>query len=370
MNLTPLIYPMVIGLMLPIISYAQEKEPSFPPVKTAVIGLVHTHVHGILNPDNQGGIEIIAIVEPNRSLAEQYSEQYGYSMDMVYPSIEEMLEATKPELVTAFNTIFGHLEVVEKCAPEGIHIMVEKPLAISMEHASKMAELARKYNVHLLTNYETTWYGSNHYAYEEAVENGKIGELKKIVVHDGHPGPKEIGCPPEFLEWLCKPEWNGGGAITDFGCYGANLSTWLMKGEKPQEVFAVTQHFKPEIYPEVDDEATIVLTYPKTQTIIQASWNWPVNRKDMHVYGETGYIQTIDGSRTRVRWTEKEAEKEINAPARPYPYHNPYTYMAAVVRGEVDAAQSLSSLENNLVVVEILDAARTSASTGRRVSLQ
>ena len=142
-----------------------------------------------------------------------------------------------------------------------------------------------------------------------------------------------------------------------------------MQGEKPQEVFAVTQHFKPEIYPEVDDEATIVLTYPKTQAIIQASWNWPVYRKDMHVYGKTGYIQTIDGSRTRVRWTEKEAEKEINAPARPYPYHSAFTYMAAVVRGEVDASQSLSSLENNLVVVEILDAARTSASTGKRVRL-
>ncbi|MEM6763444.1 MAG: Gfo/Idh/MocA family oxidoreductase [Bacteroidota bacterium] len=370
MNLSLIIYPLILGIILPLFSRGQTKKPTFLPVKTAVIGLVHTHVHGILNPENQEGIDIIAIVEPNRSLAKQYAEQYGFSMSIVYPDIESMLAATQPELVTAFNTIYGHLEVVEKCAPKGIHVMVEKPLAISSEHAKKMAELAREYEVHLLTNYETTWYGSNHYAYKGTVDEGMIGEVRKIVVHDGHPGPIEIGCPPEFVEWLCKPEWNGGGAITDFGCYGANLSTWLMKGEKPQAVLAMTQQIKPDIYPEVDDEATIILTYPKAQAIIQASWNWPVNRKDLHVYGKTGYIHTIDGRRVRVRLSEADPEKEIMAPERPKPFHNPYTYMAAVVRGKVDPKGSLSSLENNLIVMEILDAARASAKTGQLIPIE
>ena len=122
------------------------------PLRVGVVGLVHTHVHWILGREDRGDMEIVGIVEPNRDLAQQYSEQHGYSMDIVYHTLEDMVEATKPEAVTAFNTIFGHLEVVEKCAPEGIHIMVETPLAISMEHASKMAELARKHKVHLLTN--------------------------------------------------------------------------------------------------------------------------------------------------------------------------------------------------------------------------
>jgi scyllo-inositol 2-dehydrogenase (NADP+) len=61
------------------------------------------------------------------------------------------------------------------------------------------------------------------------------------VLHDGHRGPKEIGCPPELLQWLTDPVLNGGGALTDFGCYGADLMNWLMQGQRPTSVFAVTQ---------------------------------------------------------------------------------------------------------------------------------
>jgi len=57
-----------------------------------------------------------------------------------------------------------------------------------------------------------------------------------------------------------------------------------MQNERPQSVSAVLQQFKPDVYPNVDDEATIVLAYPCTQVIIQASWNWPINRKDIEIY--------------------------------------------------------------------------------------
>ena len=81
---------------------------------------------------------------------------------------------------------------------------------------------------------------------------------------------------PEFLDWLLDPVRNGGGALTDFGCYGANLMTWLMRGQRPRSVTALTQHLKTDpVYARVDDEATIVLDYPTAQAIIQASWNWP-----------------------------------------------------------------------------------------------
>jgi len=51
--------------------------------------------------------------------------------------------------------------------------------------------------------------------------------------------------------------------LTDFGCYGANLMTWFNNGERPISVTAITQTIKPDIYPDVDDEATILLTYKK-----------------------------------------------------------------------------------------------------------
>lgn len=337
------------------------------PFLIAVDGLTHTHVHGILSRAKDGDIKIAGIAEKNRDLAERYLKQYDLPMTLLYPSLEEMLKSVKPEAVAAFNSIFEHLSTVRLCAPRGIHVMVEKPLAVNLEHAREMQQLARRHHIHLLTNYETTWYGSNYKAYSLV---DSLGGLRKVVIHDGHPGPKEIGCNPEFLEWLTDPVQNGGGAITDFGCYGANLMTWLMKGERPQTVFAVTQQIKPDIYPKVDDEATIVVTYPKAQAIIQASWNWPYNRKDMEVYGKTGYV-IADREGIRVKPSAEAEEITEAVPGRKKPYHDPFAYFAAVVRGEVRMQKAdLSSLENNVLVIEILDAAKRSAAEGRRVTLK
>src|SRR5206468_4330085 len=145
----------------------------------------------------------------------------------------------------AYNPIADHLSVVEACAPKGISVMVEKPLATTIEQAERMGSLVKKYHIQLLTNYETTWYGSNQQVYQMIHQQNAIGDIRKMVVHDGHQGPKEIGCSKDFLQWLTDPVKNGGGALTDFGCYGANLMTWLMNGKAPVAVTAVTHHIKP-----------------------------------------------------------------------------------------------------------------------------
>ena len=340
------------------------------PIKMAIAGLTHTHVHWILGREDRGDVRIVGISEPNRDLAERYSKQHGYSMDLVFDDLEEMLEKTKPDAVLAFNSIYEHLEVVEKCAPRGIHVMVEKPLAVSLDHAKKMAALARKHKIHLLTNYETTWYPSHYEMYRMIHEQKAVGNIRKMVIHDGHPGPIEIGCNKEFLDWLTDPKWNGAGALTDFGCYGANLMTWFMQGQRPTSVFAITQQIKPELYPKVDDEATIIVTYPKAQGIIQASWNWPVSRKDTHVYGKTGYLYADNRTDLRICLGEGKPETQKELPSLKAPYDDPFAYLAGVLRGEIKVGPTdLSSLENNMVVMEILEAAKVSAKEGRKVDL-
>lgn len=342
------------------------------PLRVGIAGLTHTHVHWILGREQRGDIEIVGIAEPNRELAERYAKQYGIPMTIVYNTLEEMIAATKPEAVTAFGTIFEHLKVVEVAAPKGIHVMVEKPLAVSIDHAMKMAALARKHNIHLLSNYETTWYPTNHKA-KELLNSNAIGELTQIVVRDGHRGPKRIGINKEFLDWLTDPVQNGGGAVIDFGCYGANLSTWLHDGRKPLAVTAVTQQLQPENNPKVDDEATIILTYPKSKATIQASWNWPIGRKDMEVYGSTGAIWADNRNNLRMRIAEGYdgfKEEAMLLPERKEPYNDPFSLLAAVVKGEIKiSTNDLSSLENNLIVVEILEAAKESAKTGKTVKL-
>jgi predicted dehydrogenase len=358
-----LIFFLLLLTYQPLLSQAPK------PLRVGVAGLTHGHVGWILNYKKPELIELVGIAEPNRALAESLSKRYGFSMSLVYSSLEEMLEKTKPEAVTAFNSIYQHLEVVKLCAPRGVHVMVEKPLSYRLDHAKEMEALVKKHRIKLLTNYETTWYGSNHKAYAMVNSENAIGPIRKIVVHDGHPGPKEIGVGPEFLEWLTDPIQNGGGALIDFGCYGADLITWLMKGARPISVSAVTQQIKPDIYPNVDDEATIIVTYPDAQGIIQASWNWPVGRKDMEVYGKTGYVSTIDNLRMRFRKSEKEPEVAMEAEPTQYPQNDPFAYLAAVLRGEIKSENDLSALKTNMIVVEILDAARKSAKEGRVIYL-
>jgi predicted dehydrogenase len=246
--------------------------------------------------------------------------------------------------------------------------MMEKPLAVSLEDAHAIERAAREGKIQVLVNYETSWYPSNHAAYE-LVRSGAIGDVRKVVVHDGHQGPKEIGVSPEFLKWLTDSKLNGGGALFDFGCYGADLMTWLMNGQKPLSVTAVTQQIKPDIYPHVDDEATIILTYPHAQAILQASWNWPFDRKDMEVYGSTGYVTTVHRDDLKVRRAGEKQEQLIAAKKVPSPYDDSLTYLRAVVLDGLKS-DALSSLETNLIVTEILDAARQSAATGKTVNLK
>lgn len=341
--------------------------PASPPLRVGIAGLTHTHVHGILGRAKRGDIVIVGIAEPNRELAQRYLKQYGLPMSLVYNTLAEMLAKTKPEAVTAFGTIYQHLEVVQACAPKGIHVMVEKPLAVNMDHARQMQALAQQYHIHLLTNYETTWYGSNRQAYQ-LVQEKAIGDVRRMVAHDGHQGPKEIGVNKEFLDWLTDPVQNGGGALPDFGCYGADLMTWLMHGERPLSVTASALHIKPDVYPKVEDDVTILVTYAKAQGVIQASWNWPYARKDLEVYGQTGSVIALDRDHLRVRRTEKDAPRDETVAAPPAPYDEPFAYLAAVVRGTAPQ-DVLSSLPTNMLVVEILDAARQSIKEGRTVPL-
>jgi predicted dehydrogenase len=199
-------------------------------------------------------------------------------------------------------------------------------------------------------------------------ERQAAGPIRKMVALDGHSGPKAINVQPEFLAWLSDPAKNGAGALFDFGCYGANLMTWLMDNARPIAVTAVTQQLQPSVYPRVDDEASILVEYPSAQGIIQASWNWPFNRKDLEVYGARGLAIATGANGLRVA-LPKEPEHAVTPDPRPTDERDSISHLMAVARG-ARKPNALSSLENNIIVTEILEAARESARTGRRVVLK
>ena len=357
-------------ICFPFLQNASAQQRS-QPVRMAMMGLSHGHSPWIFNRKDKTDVDLVGIYEPDVALAASYAKRYNLDEKLFFTDPKAMLDTVKPEAVLAFGSIYAHLEAVELAAPRGIHVMVEKPLTYSLEQAKKMETLAKKHGIHLLTNFETSWYASTEKTYQLLQDKEAFGPIRKAVFHHGHRGPKEIGVGKEFLDWLTDPVQNGGGALVDFGCYGANIMTYLMAGRKPISVTAITNTYKPDIYPKVDDEATIILDYGDAQAIIQASWNWPFDRKDMEVYGKTGQVISENKSKMRIRTWEKPEEQTFEVqPEEVSVYVDPFSYFADVIRVKIKVEDySLYSLSNNMIVAEILDAARKSAEKGETVFL-
>jgi len=340
-------------------------SPAQKLLRVGVAGLTHDHVHNIMNQFKRGEVIIAGIAESDQQLVQRYKDSYHLPDSLFYPSLAALLEHVHPDAVLGYNAISEHLGVVELCAPKGIPVMVEKPLATTVKDAERIASLAAQYHIQVLTNYETTWYNTNQQVNEMVNGQHAIGAIRKMVVHDGHQGPKEIGCSKDFLGWLTDPVKNGGGAIRDFGCYGANLMVWLMQGKAPIAVTAMTHHIKPDVYPKVDDDATILLEYPDATGIIEASWNWPFGIKDLEVFGVSGYLHALDPNILQQRMKKNYDSVAVH----PAVYRDNLPYLADVLSGKVDPGNDLSSLPNNLIVVRILEAASRSAKEGKRIVL-
>jgi predicted dehydrogenase len=357
-----------VGLLALLAAAAGAADRGEKPLRIAVAGLVHGHVEGFLRQArSRPSVELVGIADPDPSLNRKYAQSQGLPEALFFTELDTMLDRVRPDAVAAFTSTFDHPGVVKACARRRIPVMMEKPLAVGVEDARAIQRAAEDGGIPVVVNYETTWYRSHGALWAFIKGQRRGGEIRKMVAMDGHQGPKEIGVPDEFLGWLTDPAKNGAGALYDFGCYGANLMTWLMDGRPPLAVTAMTQRLKPRLYPRVDDEATVLLDYPGAQGIIQASWNWPFGRKDLDVYGESGYARAVGGSVLRVRRPGEADEEAVTPPELPADEGDPLSYLAAVVRGR--RPSGLSSLENNLVVTQILEAARESARSGRTIRL-
>lgn len=369
MNLIKKLLILLLFAFLAIPSISSQTKNAHKPIRVVIAGMSHSHIVFILERAPKNDFEIVGVYDPDHELALRLSKKYGIKKKLVYDDMVKMFDAAKPEAVLAFGSVYDHHKVIEEAAPRGIHVMVEKPLATTVAQAERMQFLAEKHKIHLLTNYETSWYPSIYKAFDLIENENFIGDINKIIVNTGHQGPKEIGCEPWFLEWLTDPVKNGGGALFDFGCYGANLINVLMNNQLPISVTAVTRQYKPHYYPLVDDDATIIVSYPDADCVIQASWNWTFNRKDIEIYGDSGYIIAVDKNQMRLKNSNKIPEKNVMINSgETAVYEDPFTYFYDVIEGSITPSpHDLYSLENNVLVVKILEAALKSAKEQRTI---
>lgn len=334
------------------IAYSRETGP----LRIGIAGMVHGHVEGLLGQASQrSDLKIVGIYEPDRAVFDRLAAKYKLDPALYHATLAGMLDAARPEAVSVMGSVKDHLAVVEACAPRRVHVLVEKPLAFTAAAARRMHELSTQHGVLVLTNFETSWYASIREA-QRLVQSQTFSPIRRMVFRHGHKGPQEIGCSPEFLKWLTDPDLNGGGAVVDFGCYGAVLATWLMDGQRPTQIVATKTTLKPKVYPRVDDDATIVLSYPGATAVIQASWAWTHDNKEMDLYTETGSLHAGKWDALSTRAPDGPM-RTVKPAAKPAWLKDEWTYLRTVIRGKCDI-DPLSSLEYNVIVAEILEAAR------------
>lgn len=331
------------------------------PVRLAIIGLDHDAVGDFISrararPD----VQLAGIVESNPALITSYARLFNLSTNFFYPTLKSLTARTSVQAVAVFTKTCEHRAAVASCAALKIDVLLEKPLAINMDDALAIAAAAKTSGIQVLVDYETSWFSSINTAYAIVQNQKAIGDPRRIVVVAGDQGPKDAGCSDAFLAWLTDPQLSGGGALTDFGCYGADLTTWFMNDQRPESVLAQAGNLRPDIYPKVEDEATILLTYSNAQAVVQASWNLPFSERSLQIYGSTGYVFAPQMDLLRFRFAgTRESELQLQSQADPGISTDDISGLIAVVRGEIKPTGP-SSLAANLIVTEILDAARKS----------
>jgi predicted dehydrogenase len=336
--------------------------------RIALVGLVHSHVWGYLEQMARGETpaKLVAIAEPNQELAAEARKVTGSGV-AYYEDYKKMLDETKPDIVWAFVENNRHLEVAEACAPRKIQLIFEKPLAASYKDALAIQQLAGKYGIRVMTNYQMAWWGANYAAKSQADAGavGKVWRLRGIVGHGGPSGPGWKQTRNRFFrQWLTDPVANGGGALVDFGCYNALWSLWYLG--RPQTVYAHANHLRPDLYPKVEDNADLVLGYPEAVGIFEASWDLPRGFQDLEIFGLNGSLyMTAAGVEERRGEAKAVTLPTVSlAPERA----GPVAYMVSCLKGGKDL-DGLVALPINVGVVEILDAAKESIATGRAVRL-
>ena len=343
------------------------------PYKIAVIGLIHAH-EGSYVPRmvRSEQVRLVGIAETIPELVQQAKERQGSKDVPFFDDYRKMLDQTKPDFVWAFVENNRHLEILKECAPRHIHVVYEKPLASTYKDALAMQELAKKYNVKVMCNYQMAWWPANQLARTE-VDKGAVGKPWRLHGIVGHGGPGSTGPGKYFFDWLTDPVKNGAGALMDFGCYNALWSLWYMG--RPETVYAEAIHLRPETFPKVEDSATLILKYKNGINIFEGSWDLPRSFQDLEIFGST---TGPDGTLTRgsIYMTQQKVEfrsgretKELPLTPLPPEKADPISFMVDAIRNN-KPIEGITAVDINAQVVEIIDAAKESIRTGRPVKLE
>lgn len=254
--------------------------------RIGVAGLTHDHVWGNLEnlaASDKG--QLAAVADPHEALLDRVAQQHGCK---VYQDYREMIERESLDVVYVFCDNAQGAEVGVYAAEHGLHVMVEKPMAATLDGAERLLAAAGAAGVRLMINWPVVWRPQVQAALELATRP-EFGPIWQLTHRAGHGGP-DVECSSYFREWILDPGRNGAGALVDLCSYGINMAQVLLG--RPDRVTAVVGQWREPVLP-VEDNAIVVMSYPRAMATAEGAWG-QVGQP------ATGYLATIWGARGAV----------------------------------------------------------------------
>lgn len=352
--------------------------------RVAGVNFDHFHMGDLLRMvHDHPEAEIVAVCDEQPGRMEEAVREFAIPPERVWFSVEPCLAEARPDLVILCPAAARHAEWVERVAPCGAAVLVEKPFAASLAEADRMVAAMSATGRPLAINWPLAWYAS-HVKCHEIARSGAIGEILEVRYHDGNRGPLRHGAgkvdrEPDEAEkassWFYR-EAEGGGSLRDYLGYGTTLAGWFNGGQRPLEVVAMWDH-RPGGALEVDEHSVTLVRYETGLSTFETRWGtlsdpWTVQpepRCGFVVRGSEGGIASWDyDDHVVLRTRANPAGERVAAPPPPFPWNNPVAYV-------LDCLGSGRDIEGPLGVAlsrlgqEIVDAAIESARTGRKVVL-
>ena len=330
---------------------------------------------------NHPNTEIVGICDEDPRRMEMSILNFKIPPDRVFSDVEECLEKSRPDFVILCPATSRHADYVERVAPHGVHILLEKPFASTVAEADRMIAAAKRHKLMLAINWPLRWYPSHATAYRLLTE-GRIGDLQEAHYYGGNRGP--LWHTADKIELLPTParkraSWfykkaKGGGSLLDYLGYGTTLGTWYHQGRKPTEVTAMTD--LPNGL-EVDEHSITIARYPSGLSKFETRWGtftdpWtlqPQPKCGFVLKGTEGTISSYDAEPTVRMQTRKHPEGQtVPAPPLKPPYENAVQYFIDCLRRERAPEGPLSPAISR-IGQQIVDSAMLSARLKKTVKL-
>jgi len=257
--------------------------------------------------------EIQAVVDPEPSARACAAELLGESVRL-YARLAECLSAERLDFVDVAAPPCDHLAAIEQAAAAGVHVLVEKPLALTLEEAGRAQRAALRAGVALRVVHN--WHHAPAFrAARQALEAGAIGAPDEIEFVTERTQPAGGGGP----SWRLDAKIAGGGILVDHGWHQLYLAQALLGGSEPQSVRAAIE-CRRWTQGSVEDTAQVRVRYRRgARARLLLTWAAPERRTSVTVRGDEGSLRIEAGAvRVEARGSERPWPSEPDAPDDSY----------------------------------------------------